>query len=52
MKIKWEQLASSLQQKLAFVYLIVGEELLLMEECQHMIREEARRRQFDERQVF
>jgi DNA polymerase III subunit delta len=52
MRIKLEQLAVHLGQKQAPVYLIFGEELLLIEEAADVIRVHARSQGFAEREVL
>ena len=52
MQLKIEQLAASLQRGLAPVYLIGGEEPLLLQECCDQIREAARAQGFAERELL
>ncbi len=52
MPLKAEQLPASLQRGLAPVYLIGGEEPLLLEECRDQIREAARAQGFIERELL
>ncbi len=52
MPIKLEQLAGSLQRGLAPIYLIGGEEPLLLQECCDQIREAAKAQGFVEREIL
>lgn len=52
MQLRPEQLATHLQDSLAPVYLIHGEELLIVQEAADAIRAAARARGFSEREVF
>ena len=52
MKVRAEQLAGSLQRGLAPVYLIGGEEPLLLQECCDAVREAARAQGFIERELL
>ena len=52
MPIKLEQLAGSLQRGLAKIYLIGGEEPLLLQECCDQIREAAKAQGFVERELL
>ena len=52
MQLKVEQLPASLQRGLAPLYLIGGEEPLLLEECRDQIREAARAQGFIERELL
>ena len=52
MQLKIEQLAASLQRGLAPVYLVGGEEPLLLQECCDQIREAARAQGFVERELL
>jgi DNA polymerase-3 subunit delta len=52
MNLKMHQLAGSLQQGLAPVYLLAGEEPLLLQECCDQVREAARAQDFLEREVL
>lgn len=52
MQVKADQLAASLQRGLAPVYLIGGEEPLLLQECCDQIREAARAQGFVERELL
>ena len=52
MPIKLEQLAGSLQRGLAPIYLIGGEEPLLLQECCDQIREAAKAQGFVERELL
>ena len=52
MRVKAEQLAASLQNGLAPVYLIGGEEPLLLQECCDQVREAARMQGFLERELL
>jgi DNA polymerase-3 subunit delta len=52
MRIKLEQLGSNLKNKLLPIYLVSGDEPLLVQEAVMAIREEARRQSFDERKVL
>ena len=52
MKLKAQQLASSLQKGLAPIYLISGDESLLVQESCDVIRSECRKQGFSEREVF
>ena len=52
MPIKLEQLAGSLQRRLAPIYLIGGEEPLLLQECCDQIREAAKAQGFVERELL
>lgn len=52
MPIKLEQLAGSLQRGLAPIYLIGGEEPLLLQECCDQIREAAKAKGFVERELL
>lgn len=52
MQLKIEQLAASLQRGLAPVYLLGGEEPLLLQECCDQIREAARTQGFAERELL
>ena len=52
MILKMYQLAGSLQQGLAPVYLLAGDEPLLLQECCDRVREAARAQDFLEREVL
>jgi len=52
MLVKTEQLAANLQRGLAPVYLVGGEEPLLLQECCDLIREAARAQGFIERELL
>jgi DNA polymerase-3 subunit delta len=52
MQLKTEQLAGSLKRGLAPVYLIGGEEPLLLQECRDQIREAAKAQGFIERELL
>ncbi|MFN2309167.1 MAG: DNA polymerase III subunit delta [Gammaproteobacteria bacterium] len=52
MQMKPEQLSRHLDQTLAPIYLVYGDELLLAQEAADAIRAAARRREFSEREVF
>jgi DNA polymerase-3 subunit delta len=52
MQLKAEQLAASLQRGLAPIYLIGGEEPLLLEECCDQVREAAKAQGFIERELL
>jgi DNA polymerase-3 subunit delta len=52
MNLKMHQLAGSLQNGLAPVYLLAGEEPLLLQECCDQVREAARAQDFLEREVL
>lgn len=52
MRVKLEQLAAHLRGELAPVYLIFGEEPLLIEEAADLVRAQARSEGFSERQVL
>ncbi|NRB38763.1 MAG: DNA polymerase III subunit delta [Pseudomonadales bacterium] len=52
MKLKSQQLASSLQKGLAPIYLISGDESLLVQESCDLIRAQCRQQGFSEREVF
>ena len=52
MPIKLEQLAGSLQRGLAPIYLVGGEEPLLLQECCDQIREAAKAQGFVEREIL
>lgn len=52
MPLKAEQLAASLQRGLAPVYLIGGEEPLLLEECRDLVRQAARDQGYIERELL
>jgi len=52
MQLKAEQLPASLQRGLAQVYLLGGEEPLLLEECRDQVREAARAQGFIERELL
>jgi DNA polymerase-3 subunit delta len=52
MELKMHQLAGSLEQGLAPVYLLAGEEPLWLQECCDMVREAARAQGFLEREVL
>ncbi|MCF6237158.1 MAG: DNA polymerase III subunit delta [Gammaproteobacteria bacterium] len=52
MKVRPEQLAANLKQRLAPVYLVHGDETLLVSEASDVIRGFVRKQGFDERNVF
>jgi len=52
MRLKAEQLAGHLQQNLLPVYVIFGDELMLVEEAGDLVRKQARQQGADERQVW
>ncbi|PXF30378.1 hypothetical protein WH50_15705 [Pokkaliibacter plantistimulans] len=52
MKLKAEQLDSHLDKGLSPVYMLTGDEPLLMQECADQIRSQARKRGFGDREVF
>ncbi len=52
MQLKADQLAGSLKRGLAPIYLVGGEEPLLLLECCDQIREAARSRGFIERELL
>lgn len=52
MKIQAEQLPTYLQKNLAQVYLLCGEELLLLEEAAQLIRDQAQQTGFNERKIW
>jgi len=52
MRIKAEQLTGQLQQKLAPVYLVFGDETMLVEEAADLIRQQARKQGANERQTW
>lgn len=51
-KLRAEQLAASLAKQLAPIYLVSGEEPLLIQECCDQIRGAARRQGFSERELY
>jgi len=52
MQVKAENLAQQLKKGLAPIYLIYGDELLLVQEAADAIRAAARAQDFSEREVF
>ncbi len=52
MQVKAENLASALKKNLAPIYLIYGDELLLVQEAADAVRAAARAQEFSEREVF
>ncbi len=51
-KIRADQLAGAVQRQLAPIYLITGDEPLLVQECCDLIRQHARSLGFTEREIF
>jgi DNA polymerase-3 subunit delta len=52
MKLRAEQLEKQLAQQIAPVYLLSGDETLLVQECADIVRAGCRKQGFNERQVF
>jgi DNA polymerase III subunit delta len=52
MKISIDRLASQLEKTLAPIYMVSGDETLLVEEAGHLIRQTAETKGFTERQIF
>ena len=52
MQLRFEELAGHLQRNLAPMYLVSGDEPLLVQECGDRVREAARKRDYAERQVL
>ncbi|ADE13723.1 DNA polymerase III, delta subunit [Nitrosococcus halophilus Nc 4] len=52
MRVKLEQLAAHLERKIAPIYLLFGDEPLLIEEAADLIRAQARSQGFNEREVM